>query len=81
MSYLRVGLCPAEIARLINKDRSVVCREIKRNKNRHGRYIAAQAQESAEIRKERFSAPRKLFPWVRKEVVWLLTEEQWSPAG
>ena len=79
MSYLRVGLCPAEIARLINKDRSVVCREIKRNKNRHGRYIAAQAQESADIRKERFSAPRKLFPWVRKEVVRLLTEEQWSP--
>ena len=79
MSYLRVGLCPAEIARLINKDRSVVCREIKRNKNRHGRYIAAQAQESAEIRKERFSTPRKLFPWVRKEVVRLLTEEQWSP--
>ena len=79
MSYLKVGLCPAEIARLINKDRSVVCREIKRNKNRHGRYIAAQAQESAEIRKERFSAPRKLFPWVRKEVVRLLREEQWSP--
>ncbi len=79
MSYLKVGLCPAEIARIINKDRSVVCREIKRNKNRHGRYIAAQAQESAEIRKERFSAPRKLFPWVRKEVVRLLREEQWSP--
>lgn len=79
MSYLRVGLCPAEIARLINKDRSVVCREIKRNKNRFGRYIAAQAQESADIRKERFSAPRKLFPWVRREVVRLLTEEQWSP--
>lgn len=79
MSYLRVGLCPAKIARLINKDRSVVCREIKRNKNRHGRYIAAQAQESAEIRKERFSTPRKLFPWVRKEGVRLLTEEQWSP--
>ena len=79
MSYLKVGLCPAEIARLINKDRSVVCREIKRNKNRHGRYIAAQAHESAEIRKERFSAPRKLFPWVRKEVVRLLREEQWSP--
>lgn len=79
MSYLRVGLCPAEIARLINKDRSVVCREIKRNKNRFGRYIAAQAQESADIRKERFSAPRKLFPWVRREVVRLLTEEQRSP--
>ena len=79
MSYRRVGLCPAEIARLINKDRSVVCREIKRNKNSFGRYIAAQAQESADIRKERFSAPRKLFPWVRREVVRLLTEEQWSP--
>lgn len=79
MSYLRVGLCPAEIARLINKDRSVVCREIKRNTNRHGRYIAAQAQESADIRKERFSAPRKMFPWVKKEVIRLLTEEQWSP--
>lgn len=51
----------------------------KRNKNRFGRYIAAQAQESADIRKERFSAPRKLFPWVRREVVRLLTEEQWSP--
>lgn len=79
MSYLKVGLCPAEIARLIDKDRSVVCREIKRNKNRHGRYIASQAQESADMRKERFSSPRKLFPWVKREIVRLLTEEQWSP--
>ena len=79
MSYLKVGLCPAEIARLIDKDRSVVCREIKRNKNRQGRYIASQAQESADIRKERFSAPRKLFPWVKKEIVRLLAGEQWSP--
>ena len=74
-----MGLCPAEIARLIDKDRSVVCREIKRNKNRQGRYIASQAQESADIRKERFSAPRKLFPWVKKEIVRLLICEQWSP--
>jgi len=78
-AYLRVGKSQSEIARLIGKSRSVVCREIKRNKNDHGRYIAPQAQESADIRKERFSAPRKLFPWVKKEIVRLLREEQWSP--
>lgn len=39
----------------------------------------AQAQEMADIRKERLSRTRKFHPWVRKEVIRLLTEEQWSP--
>lgn len=78
-AYLKVGKKKSEIAALLGKDRSVISREIARNSNRYGRYVAAQAQESADIRKERMSKPRKLHTWVRREVVRLLAVEQWSP--
>lgn len=78
-AYLKVGKKKSEIAVLIGKDKSVISREIKRNSTHRGRYSAAQAQEMADIRKERLSRPRKFHPWVRKEVIRLLSEEQWSP--
>lgn len=40
------------IASRIGKHRSVVCRELKRNKNSMGRYKAQQAAQICEVRKE-----------------------------
>ena len=37
-AYLRAGFSQAEIARLLNKSRSVICREINLNKNSRGHY-------------------------------------------
>ena len=47
------GFSITEIARTINKDKSVVSREIKRNSDEKGRYRFTYAQEMADMRKER----------------------------
>ena len=48
------------IAQAIGKDKSVVSRELKRNRNEKGKYRFSYAQNMAEIRKERSRQPRKL---------------------
>jgi IS30 family transposase len=73
------GKTQSEIAVLIKKDKSVVSRELKRNKNSKGRYKAIHANEVYEIRKERLQRPRKLSIEMEKEIRKTLTEEQWSP--
>jgi transposase, IS30 family len=73
------GKTQSEIAVLIKKDKSVVSRELKRNKNSMGRYKAIHANEVYEIRKERLQRPRKLSIEMEKEIRKTLTEEQWSP--
>ncbi len=47
------GFSITEIAKTINKDKSVVSREIKRNSDEKGRYRFTYAQEMADMRKER----------------------------
>ena len=67
------------IANAIGKNKSVISRELKRNTNpKTGKYSFDYAQDMASLRKERMKKPRKLFPWVRKEVVALI-EQDWSP--
>jgi IS30 family transposase len=73
------GKNQSEIARLIDKDKSVVCRELKRNKNSFGRYKAIYANQTAEIRKERLKRPRKLTLAMEEEIRKSLIQEQWSP--
>src|ERR1039458_2425398 len=73
------GKTQTEIASLIGKHKSVVCRELKRNKNNMGRYKAKHACAVTEIRKERLKRPRKLTVEMEKEIRKSLTEEQWSP--
>jgi len=73
------GKTQSEIAVLIKKDKSVVSRELKRNKNSTGRYKAIHANEVYEIRKERLQRPRKLTVAMEKEIRKSLIEEQWSP--
>jgi len=53
---------PAEIARQIGKDRSVISREIKRNSDLNDKYRACYADQAATVRKERFVRRRKLTP-------------------
>ena len=72
------GCTQKMIADAIGKDKSVICRELKRNANHKGRYWFEYAQEMAALRKERMRKPRKLFPDVQKEIINML-EQQWSP--
>lgn len=73
------GKSQTAIASLIGKHKSVICRELKRNTNPKGRYIARQAADVAEIRKERLRRPRKLTAQMEKEIRGNLTGHQWSP--
>lgn len=45
------GFRQKDIAETINKDKSVVSRELKRNRNKHGTYSYAHAQMLADVRK------------------------------
>ena len=73
------GKKQSDIATSINKDKSVVCRELKRNKNGFGRHKAVYANQLAEIRKERLRRPRKLTIAMEEEIKKNLVEYQWSP--
>jgi len=71
--YARKDICIA-----IDKDKSVLSRELKRNSSKRG-YSAALAQEYANERKERFRRNRKFTDEVKTHVIKCLTQEQWSP--
>ncbi len=73
------GKSQTEIALFIGKHKSVVSRELKRNKNEMGRYKASHAFDITEIRKERLKRPRKLTAEMENRIIKSLTEEQWSP--
>ena len=72
------GCTQTKIARAIGKDKSVISRELKRNANLKGKYSFTSAQEMAEVRKERMKKPRKLHPWLKRQIIELI-EQDWSP--
>ena len=73
------GFSITEIAKTINKDKSVVSREIKRNSDEKGRYRFTYAQEMADMRKERLSKPRTFMGEIENRIIRYIRDEQWSP--
>lgn len=67
------------IARQISVSISTVSREVKRNSNRHGRYLYKEAHEDTMWRRERTAANRKIKTHVMKEAIKMLVKDQWSP--
>ena len=49
-----------QVAKALGRDKSVICRELRRNRHEWGNYAYRDAQQQAEIRKER----------VRREGLW-----------
>ena len=76
---LQAGHTQKEIAELLKKDKSVISRELKRNKGKYG-YHPALAHEMAEERKERFKRHRRFTEELRRQVEKELCEYQYSPA-
>ena len=76
---LQAGMTKTAIARQIECSISTVCREIKRNTNRHGHYLYKDAHEDAMMRRERSVSNRKIPQYVVKQAIKLLVEEDWSP--
>ena len=69
----------SEIARVIGKDKSVVSRELKRNRDKKGEYRLTTARQLVAIRKERLKEKRKLTGEVINRIERYMTKEQWSP--
>lgn len=73
------GFSQKRIAETIGKDKSVVCRELKRNRDERGRYTYTTAQMLADIRKERLTRNRKFTPEVQNRIERYMRQSQWSP--
>lgn len=76
---LQAEMTKTAIARQIECSISTVCREIKRNTNRHGHYLYKDAHEDTMMRRERSVSNRKIPQHVVKQAIKLLVEEDWSP--
>ena len=74
---LQAGCAKKVICIALWKDKSVLCRELKRNSSKRV-YSAAWAQQYASERKECFRSHRKFTEDVKEHIVNCLTEEQWS---
>jgi IS30 family transposase len=74
----RQGCSQKKIAAAIDKDKSVVSRELKRNANFKGNYSFEYAHDMAMLRKERMKKPRKLHAWLKEQIIKLIQQE-WSP--
>lgn len=75
---IREGKSQKAIARQIEVHPSTVSREIRRNSNSRGHYLYREAHDNAKINRERHSN-RRLKPHIKKRVIQLLAEKQWSP--
>lgn len=78
-AYLKCGKSQKFIAEQLGVSESCISRELKRNKLKRGGYNPQKAQESANIRKERFCNNRRFTKTVKDFVDEKLTKEQWSP--
>jgi len=80
-TYLRMKKKKIWIARKLNRDYSIIKREIKRNSGEHKPYCAKDAQYYAERRRKKTNV-RKLEKWQNeklKEYVKEKLKEGWSP--
>jgi len=73
------GYSQKKIADAIGKDKSVISRELKRNRDDKGQYSFTFAQMCVDVRKERLSQPRTMTGEVINRINRLMREKQWSP--
>ncbi|WP_392419727.1 IS30 family transposase [Capnocytophaga canis] len=78
-AYLKCNKSQKFIAQQMGVSTSTISRELKRNKLKRGGYNPQNAQEQANIRKERFAVNRKFTPKVAAFVEEKIRREQWSP--
>lgn len=78
-SMYKQGFTQKLIALAINKDKSVISRELKRNRDDKGEYKFTSAQMFADIRKERLSKKRTFTGEVENRINRYMREKQWSP--
>lgn len=75
---LQQNFTKAKIATVLNVSKSTICRELKRNSSKHG-YSWLQANEMANLRKERLKEPRKMCGQVKHRIEKYMRSDQLSP--
>lgn len=76
---LQRGTSQEVIAQLIDVSKSTVCREIKRNSTKNGKYVWFKAHDKADEPKKRNPGNRCLSSVLRWRIKQFIIEEQWSP--
>lgn len=78
-AYLQDGIARKIICERVGISQSTLCRELKRNSGKHGKYTWQLAHQKAMIRRERTCTNRRTQPWILNKALRLLREEDWSP--
>ena len=78
-AYLQEGVARKIICERIGISQSTLCRELKRNCGKHGKYTWQLAHQKAMERRERVCSNRMTPPYIVHKALRLLREEDWSP--
>ena len=78
-AYLQDGIARKIICERIGISQSTLCRELKRNSGKHGKYTWHSAHQKAMERRERSCSNRRIPPWILNRAIRLLCDEDWSP--
>ena len=78
-AYLQDGIARKVICERIGISQSTLCRELKRNSGKHGKYTWQLAHLKAMERRERICSNRRTPGWIINKALRFLCEEDWSP--
>lgn len=78
-AYLQDGIARKIICERIGISQATLCRELKRNCGKHGKYTWQLAQQKAIERRERTCTNRRTPSWIINKALRLLRDEDWSP--
>ena len=78
-AYLQDGIARKVICERLGISQSTLCRELKRNRNKCGKYTWQMAHQIAMTRRERTCTNSKIPGWILHKALKYLREEQWSP--
>ena len=78
-AYLQDGIARKIICERLGISQSTLCRELRRNSGKHGKYTWQLAHQKATERRERISLNRRTPSWIVNRSLALLREKDWSP--
>ena len=78
-AYLQDGIARKIICERVGISQSTLCRELKRNSGKHGKYTWQLAHTKAMERRERVCGNRRTPAWIVDKALDLLREKDWSP--
>lgn len=78
-AYLQDGIARKIICERVGISQSTLCRELKRNSGKHGKYTWGLAHQKAMERRERICTNRRTPRWIIDKSLRLLCKEDWSP--